>query len=244
MKITLLKNYKNNIEFYHKFITDELINDGDYLSDTTIEINVEVVPDFPIYYSRKDDSKREKLLLEAVHTIADSYLNIPAEYIENELFWHSLFCLYKRDYILKEYPVVNRSYEDFKNIVIKNFNWESYVYKSVLCAKYITQEIKIKSEQDDFYRLINNNFDLFNYIIKYPIFRNGHFLVTVLKIIKDESLGPKLKGRISNKESGKDLRRGRQVIYEFNKSYPMLLSPMLEYDVLKQYFIKFLSLYE
>ena len=42
---------------------------------------------------------------------------------------------------------------------------------------------------------------------------------------------------------GKDERVGRRVIFEFNKSYPVVLSPMLEKDDLKELFVKYLSYY-
>ena len=39
----------------------------------------------------------------------------------------------------------------------------------------------------------------------------------------------------------KDERYGRRVIFELNKAYPIVMSPMLEKERLKEYFLKYLS---
>ena len=242
MEIKLLNpNYKNDIEFYKQFLSGNLINNNKYVSNN--KVNISDIPSFPIYFP-SEHKRREDFLL-AVKIISESYLKNTADIFENELFWHSLLCLYKRDFILKNYPEVKTSYEKFKRIVIKNFNWENYIYKSVLSAKYVTNHTDVFSEQERYYNLILDNLDIFNYIIKYPIFRNGLFLIKILDIIDQENLSNTLKANVTgSKADGRDLRRGRQIIYEFNKSYPILFSPMLDYSELKKYFMEFLSYYE
>ncbi|WP_288221234.1 hypothetical protein [uncultured Clostridium sp.] len=37
---------------------------------------------------------------------------------------------------------------------------------------------------------------------------------------------------------------GRRVIFELNKSYPVIMSPMMEKEELKEVFLKFLSYYD
>jgi hypothetical protein len=244
MEIKLLKStYKKDEEFYRQFLSNKLDENSQYVSSKVIKI--ESIPSFPFYFGTKDDKKREESLMEAVQIIDKYYFDSSADIVESELFWHSLLCLYHRNYLLEHYPEIKDDYKSFKNIVIKNFDWQNYIYKSVLCVKYVTQYTDDKNMQEYYYKLISNNFDLFNYIIKYRIFRNGPFLIKILNIIDEENLGIKLKSKIKNeKEKGLDKRIGRQIIYEFNKSYPIILSPMLDEKDLKKYFMKFLKYYE
>lgn len=69
-------------------------------------------------------------------------------------------------------------------------------------------------------------------------------MINVLDIIHDRRLGKNLKSKIKNRDDlGKDERVGRRVIFEFNKSYPIIMSPMLEKEELEVLFLKYLSLY-
>lgn len=40
-----------------------------------------------------------------------------------------------------------------------------------------------------------------------------------------------------------DERFGRRVIFELNKAYPVVMSPMLDKEDLKEYFLKYLGYY-
>ena len=85
---------------------------------------------------------------------------------------------------------------------------------------------------------------MFNYIIKYEIFRNGQFLINIMDIIVETNLGQVLKAKIKNRpDLGKDERYGRRVIFELNKAYPIVMSPMLDKKMLKEYFLKYLGYY-
>ncbi|WP_286131770.1 hypothetical protein [Bacillus sp. FJAT-25509] len=85
---------------------------------------------------------------------------------------------------------------------------------------------------------------MYNYIIKYEIFRNSSFLLNILDIIDELDLSKVMKSKIIWRENlGKDERVGRRVIFEFNKSYPVIMSPMLEKEDLKEWFLKYLSYY-
>lgn len=82
---------------------------------------------------------------------------------------------------------------------------------------------------------------IYIYIIKYEIFR---FLINVLDIINDNNLSQVLKKKIVGRDDlGKDERVGRRVIFEFNKSYPEVLSPMLEKEELAGLFMENLGKY-
>jgi hypothetical protein len=75
---------------------------------------------------------------------------------------------------------------------------------------------------------------MYNYIIKYEIFRNDRFLLNVLVIIDELNLSKGMKSKITGRENlGQDERVGRRVLFEFNKSYPVVMSPMMEKEELK-----------
>ncbi len=87
--------------------------------------------------------------------------------------------------------------------------------------------------------------DLYNYILKAEIFRNGPFLVNILDIIDEYDLSKVLKAKIKDRpDLGKDERYGRRVVFEFNKSYPIVMSPMMSKEELECHsFFEYLSYY-
>ena len=243
MEIRLLKKgYKNNEEFYNDFLEDKIKEKDEYFSGEVVHIDN--APDFPIYMGVGYDKCREELFMKALDVISKNYINTDRDIHFNELFWHSLLCVYKRDFILEEYPQVKDSMSKFKNIVIKKFDWENYIYKSILAAQYVTDNTSNEEERKKYFNIIINNLDLYNYIIKYEIFRNDKFLINILDIINDNDLSKILKAKIKDRDDlGKDERVGRRVIYEFNKSYPVIMSPMMEKEELEELFFKYLGYY-
>lgn len=117
------------------------------------------------------------------------------------IFWHFLLCVYKRDYLLKEYPEIKDDFSMFKRVVTKKFNWENYIYKCVLGAQYVNDNIE-ESEREKYYQLIIDNLDLYNYIIKHEIFRNDKFLINILKIIDEYELTGILKAKMKELVEG------------------------------------------
>lgn len=241
MQIKLLnKGYKNDEKFYEAFLSGDLTDENkDFVSDEYVEINSN--PDFPIYMGYKDDSRKNKEFKELIKAIEDNFLCLDREIMLDELFWHSYLCLYKRDYIMDKYPEIKNSHAKFKNVVIKKFDWENYIYKAILITQY-TNDFREKEDHNKYYNLMLENMDLFNYIIKYEIFRNGQFLLNVLDIIDEMNLSNILKAKIKETKDS-DQRFGRKVIEELNRSYPIVMSPMLEKEELKVYFMKYLKMY-
>ena len=85
---------------------------------------------------------------------------------------------------------------------------------------------------------------MYNYIIKYEIFRNDKFLLNILDIIDELDLAKVMKAKIKDRpDLGKDERYGRRVLFEFNKAYPVVMSPMLEKDELEVLFMEYLGYY-
>lgn len=243
MRVQLLKRgYLNNEEIYDDFLNDKIDKNNNYFSNETVYISE--APDFPIYIADRNKKSREKKFLQAFKVITNNYLNLDRDLTFNGVFWHSLLITKKRNYILENYPQVTEGYNRFKNIVFKTFDWENYIYKCLIGAQYIFDNINDEIERKRYFKLIINNLDLYNYIIKYPIFRNDHFLINVLDIIDELNLSDLLKKYITGrKDLGEDERYGRRVIFELNKSYPIVLSPMLDKKNLKRLFLKYLGYY-
>ena len=243
MEIRLLKKgYKNNQQFYQDFLDDQIKNKDEYFSGEVV--NIDVAPDFPIYMGIGYEKERTELFLQAFDIISKSYLNTDRDIHFNEVFWHSLLCVYKRDFLLEEYPEIADDQASFNKIVIKKFDWENYIYKCILGAQYINDNVSDDEERRRYYNLIIENLDLYNYIVKYEIFRNDKFLLNILDIIQDLNLSKTLKAKIKGRDDlGKDERVGRRVIFELNKSYPVIMSPMIEKEELKEVFLKYLSYY-
>lgn len=243
MEIRLLdKGYLNNEQFYQDFLNNQIINKEEYFSGKTVSI--EAAPDFPVYINTKDEVKRNELFMEAFETISQYYLNTDRDIHLDPVFWHSLLCVYKREYLIEQYPEIKEKQSSFNNVVLKKFDWENYIYKCILGAQYVNDFVTDEAERRRYYTLIVDNLDLYNYIIKYEIFRNDKFLLNILDIIDRHKLGKVMKAKIKDRpDLGKDERIGRRVIFEFNKSYPVVMSPMLEIEELEPLFFEYLGYY-
>lgn len=240
MEIRLLnKDYLKSEEAYEDFLLGKIKERDDIFTERYIKVSDET--DFPIYMGKDNDSEREENFVKAFKTLKNIMANLRREEYMDKDFWYSYFLLEKRDYILEKYPKVQESIKEFKNIVLKKFDWESYVYKLVLAVEYIVDFVEDENEQERYCRLISRNLDIYNYIIKYSIFRNNEFLIKILDIIDENDLSSICKKKIKYYKS--DERFGRKVIFEMNKSYPIILSPMMDKESLKELFVKNLEMY-
>ena len=242
MEIRFLKSsYIKGEQVYNDFLNNTIGSLEEHYDDKIANINS--VPDFPIYIN-VSENVRATLFVEAINIISNHYLDMDREYSLDGQFWHSLLLLKKRDYILEKYPAVKESESNFKNVVVKKFDWENYIYKCVLAAQYVNDNVDDVDKREFYYNLIANNLDVYNYIIKYEIFRNDKFLLNVLDIIHDNDLSEILKAKIKDRpDLGKDERVGRRVIFELNKSYPVVLAPTLDKEELEVLFLENLKKY-
>lgn len=241
MKIKLLKEgYKKDELLYTAFRNGTV--DEQFFTEETIDLAK--APDFPIYMGKGSEAQKKADFLVAFKVIAESYVNDDRDIHFNERFWHSLLVGEKRDYIVEKYPQVLDSYREFTNIVLKSFDWENYIYKCILAVEYIENTTELYLSKEQYYELIVDNLDIFNYIIKYSIFRNGEFLVKILIVIYNLGIGDILKAKIPDRpDLGKDERYGRRVIFELNKAYPVVMSPLLSVEELQEEFMKALGQY-
>lgn len=244
MEIKLLtEGYKKDELFFREFCENRLWQ-GNYISEETVE--APEMPDFPIYFGKMKGEEKKSAFLQLLQMIEENVLLMDRDIYMDERFWHSYICLYKYDFLVETYPQVLQDVHTFRNIVTKSFDWENYIYKAVLAAQYVTDQVKSgdSAQRIRYYSLILENMDLYNYIIKYEIFRNSNFLIHILDIIDETGLGKVLKAKIKDRpDMGKDERYGRRVIFEFNKSYPIVLAPMLNKEQLKEFFLTYLSYY-
>lgn len=242
MEVRLLKkSVIKSEEFYKDFLEDQIKLKDEYFTGNSVLIDN--APDFPIYIAKGSEEEKRKLFVEAFETISKYYLDTDRDVHLNEMFWYSLFCVYKRDYLISEYPEIQESISKFHNVVLKKFDWENYVYKCILGAEYINDNVD-EDERSRYYDLIIENLDLYNYILKAEIFRNGRFLVNILDITDKHGLSNVLKAKIKDRpDLGKDERVGRRIIFEFNKSYPIVMSPMMGVEELEPFFFEYLSYY-
>lgn len=241
MEVKLLKHgYNDKKEIYADFIAGTINYDNDYYSNEYKIVNE--IPNFPIYLAHSNETE----FVEAVKVLNKHMVHSDRDIHLNGRFWHSFLLVEKREYILNKYPQIKKSIRDFNNIVLKKFDWENYIYKCVLLAEYIEHEsLNTWEEKEKFIKNIYYNLDLFNYIIKYPLFRNSDFIIKFFTIIKEEGLSHKMKERIKHRNDlGKDERYGRRVFLELNKNYPIIMSPFLEKTELKSEIYKALDLYE
>jgi len=243
MEIRLLKDdYLRSERIYIDFMNDQINKNEDNFSGETVFIDE--APDFPVYLNINNNEKRLGEYLEALEIMTRHYLLTPRDVHFNGAFWYSLLCTEKRDYLIQKYPQITKSEEAFRNIVLKKFDWENYIYKCILGAQYISDNVKLENERNRYYELIVNNLDVYNYIIKYAIFRNDKFLINVLDIISENNLSEILKANIKDRDDlGADERYGRRVVFEMNKSYPVVMVPTLNKEELENIFLENLGKY-
>ncbi|MEB7384675.1 DUF6339 family protein [Staphylococcus xylosus] len=241
MEVNLLKDgYKNDVDIYNDFLSGAINYDKDYFSSDRKVIGD--IPDFPIYLANSHVNE----FIEAVKILKEHMIHTDRDIHLNGRFWHSYVLVEKREYILEKYPQVKDSIKNFNNIILKKFDWENYIYKCVLAAEYINSAMLNNNiDEEKYAKLIYENLDLFNYIIKYPIFRNSEFVMKFFSVIEEEDLSNKMKEKIKHRtDLGKDERYGRRILFELNKNYPIIMSPFLEKEELRNEIYKALKIYE
>lgn len=244
MLVRLLnENYLKSPTLFEDFKANNIAKNIRYYSEEYFDIK-DLSP-FPIYMAIKDIDIRNEEYFEAFKIFESEYLDLDGEMVFSERFWHSLYMLNFRKYIIEKYPTVLTNKSDFDTIIAKKFDWENYIYKIVLASKYINYVFPESiSDRNKYYGFIIENLDLYNYLIKYRVFRNSNFIINILKIVEDTDTSKLLKEKIKGREDlGDDERYGRRVIFEFNKSYPVVMSPLMDYSSLKGQFLKNLDKY-
>jgi len=243
-KIKLLKeDYKKNEQLFQAFVDGTILTDDTFFSGEVVEIPN--APAFPIYMGRGSEEEKRDGFLHAFNVISSAYKQLDHDLLFSEHFWHSLLVTEMRSYIITHYEEAISSEAKFKNIVLKKFDWENYIYKCVMAVDYIENATELVFSKENYYELIVDNLDIYNYIIKYTIFRNNSFLIKILTIIEQLNISTIMKAKIKNRpDLGADERYGRRVIFEMNKSYPVMMAPLMDVETLKQQCVQALRLYD
>lgn len=243
MEVRLLAGgYQKNEQIFEDFINDTINLNAEYYSKETVHL--EDAPDFPIYMGKGSEKEKTAGFTEAIKTIMKSYIYTSREIHMSGRFWHSLM-MNKRYYVMNLYGHRIHTHQNFINIVFKPFDWENYIYKCVLAAEYI-HDANLTSQEDVDYHinLIVNNIDMYNYILKYPLFRNSQFILKYFKAIDELGITDLMKAKIKDRDDlGKDERYGRRVFQGLNNNYPVVMAPFLGVDGLKEEILKVLSNY-
>ncbi|MGL5125692.1 MAG: hypothetical protein ACRC6U_06850 [Fusobacteriaceae bacterium] len=197
---------------------------------------------FPIYIRDNNEVTRKEKYIPAFLSMRDNYLKLGRDILLDRNFWYSLFLDKLKDRLIEEYPNSLNSEKEFRNIILKDFNWENYVYKFIFGAEYIQEMISNKEDHIIYFKLITENLDIYNYILKSKIFKNSNFLIKFLDVIVETNSSEILKKKI-DLSNNKDERVGRRVISEFVKIYPAVFVHVLDKEDFKNYFIKYLSHY-
>lgn len=245
MRIRLLvANYFNNEEMkqqiYQDFLNNDInINKYYFSEDENDIIELDNQFDLPIYLNRA--SKEE--FIRAITILRENMVKTERSVHLSGRFWHSYILLTMRDYVVEKYPQVKEGYDEFRKVVLKYFDWENYIYKCMIAAEYI-ENSAVETEEEKLYlsEIIVENLDLYNYLIKYTIFRNKQFILNLLRIIDEEGVSEEIKKKVQN-EAGKDLRLSRMIVYEMNKRYPNIMYPLLSKDELKEEFYEMKKIY-
>ena len=234
MKVNLFhKDYAKMKNLYDDFINGKTATSPIYSSFDEVEI-AENKP-FEIYFGKNITNGKEKFL-ESILVVKDYYEQLDREYLYDQRFWNSLFLKYNVEYFLNIYPELKEDSDLFyKTIFLRKFDWGNYVYKLVIAVDFIESNIDFEPQKETYYEMIFDNLDVFNYIIKYSIFRSGDFLIKILKIIQENDISKELKSKLKHLPG--DQRLGRMIIFELNKVYPVIMSPLMSYEELEDRFM-------
>ncbi len=243
MKIKKLNEKKIDIKLLYEYF----INSNSESEDLFVEeyYDIEEIICFPIYIAKGSEEEKNKEFLEGFNIIKENYLYLGKDITLDKIFWYSLFLNENyREYIIKKYPLALESEKDFNNIVLKKFDWENYVYKMVLGADYVNEEIT-REEHDRYFEIICNNLDVYNYVLKSELFRNSKFMKNILDVIDKNNISNELKKKIIDPENPRlDKRVGREIISSLSQSYPSLFVHDLEYESFEELFLSFYKTYD
>ena len=95
MEVRLLKKSVIRTEEFYK----------DFLEGNKV-VYIDEAPDFPIYMAIKNEEEKNKLFKEAFDIISKYYIKTDRDIHLDEMFWYSLFCTKKREYLLEKYPQI------------------------------------------------------------------------------------------------------------------------------------------
>jgi hypothetical protein len=241
MKIKVLnKDYIYSDKYIEDFKNNNVGKLQSEYSDLTVDID-DIEP-FNFYLNIQNEIQRTLEFKESLHKII-KYFGLSQKTLMNHEFWISLFSINFYEYSIHKFPQLLHKNADFKNILLKTFDWENYIYKLIITAQFIV-DTKKKEEYDSYFELVGDNLDVVNYLLKYSIFKNSNFFMNVLDTIKNTNTSKDLKKKTKVKtKKDKDERIGRKVIFEFNRDYPVIASPIISFEEFQKRFLYYFKIY-
>lgn len=241
MKINILRNeYIYSEKFIEDFKTNNVGSLQSEYTDESVEINN--IEPFNFYLNISNEDRRSFEYIDSLNKIIN-YLILPQKILMNHDFWITLFSKYYYSFTISKFPQLLTKNSDFKNILFKSFDWENYIYKLIIITQYIEDTRPIE-EYQKYFNIVVDNLDVVNYLLKNKIFNNANFFVNVLDtIVSTDSSKVLKKSLVKNAKKDKDERVGRKVIFEFNRDYPVISSPILDFEEFKLRFIKYYNEY-
>lgn len=228
-------------DFYESFLKGTL-QENNYFSD--IKVTVPDVEDFITYGGNKNKKNNNKEVFKnLVKIFINNFVDLTQEIYMSPNFWKSYLVSKLRMSIIRNHPQINESFNAFKLIVLREFNWENYLYKAAIYGNILVDRVADESLRDEYIDIIYDNSDTFNYILKKKAFRNDNFIFNMICLLyenKEYDLGGFLKKSFSYKDS-RDIRVNRIILEEMNAAYPTILFPILDYEDFKSIFFQYIN---
>jgi hypothetical protein len=226
------KRFFDSKELRDIYVSGSLMDHYELLLDDHYDTGDYEIKYFNPYAGNVKSPSIDQIWMNLISAVEECMENVPARLYEDGSFWFSLFLTRFQLELLEDYPQLKSSSKPLKNILLKQFNWENYIYKAVVIVKLKRAALK-RFGNDEIVNLILDDLDLFNYLIKSPLFRNLDFILNIFELTRRSSFPVKLKSQIkSEKYKQKDKRFGRRIVYELNKVYPVLFVQKFEIDEL------------
>ena len=226
------KSYFKSKELRDHFVSGTLMNFDDCLLNDYYDTGTFEIEYFNPYAGNTKSPNNDQIWNNLIASVGEIMEGIPANLYEDGNFWFSLFLTRFQLELMNDYPQLKKSSDQLKNILLKDFNWENYIYKAVVIVKLKHVAIE-RFGNTDVVDLILDDLDLFNYLIKSPLFRNLDFILNIFELTRRDAFPVRLKSQIkSEKYKQKDKRFGRRIVYELNKTYPVLFVQKFEMEEL------------
>lgn len=226
------KRYFNSKELRDHFVNGTIMDFQDCLLNDYYDTNDFDIAYFNPYAGNSKSPDNDEIWENLLSSVEEIMEGIPASLYEDGSFWFSLFLTRFQIELMSDYPQLNKTSEPLKNILLKDFNWENYIYKAIVIIK-LKHAAQLRFGNTQIVDSILDDLDLFNYLIKSPLFRNLDFILNIFELNRLNTFPVRLKSQIkSEKYKHKDKRFGRRIVYELNKVYPVLFVQKFEMDEL------------
>ena len=230
----------NEEDFYVSFLRGSLEEEG-YFSNQKVEIPD--VEEFIFYIGSGRQEERKEIFKKLIKLMMHSFVDMKQEVFLSQNFWLSYISSKLRTSVIKNHPKIQESFSEFKLIVLRDLDWENYLYRAAIYGSILHDRVADSEELDEYIDVINENMDVFNYILKKRVFRNDQFIFNMLQLLRRYT-GTELIQFLKFRDQtvmGRDVSPGRLLLTEMNTAYPTVLFPMLDYESFEDLFFQYLN---